>query len=115
MSMLTPNEQPDAAQAAPEGGSESDPNTDEKLRFESLKAKFDAYGVAVRAGAITPAEDDEIQFRKEAALPTMSPAVKGAWKEDKGFRRPITLAPVAGAKPGIEQASQATESEDPTP
>ena len=115
MSMLTPNEQPDAAQAAPEGGSESDPNTDEKLRFESLKAKFDAYGVAVRAGAITPAEDDEIQFRKEAALPTMSPAVKGAWKEDKGFRRPITLAPVGGAKPRIGQASQATESEDPTP
>lgn len=82
------------------------------MKFENLKSKFDAYGVAVRAGAITPSDLDESEFRKEAGLPAMSPAVKGAWKEDKGFRRPITLAPPGGAKPaGSFGGNQ--KSEDP--
>ena len=59
--------------------------------FETLKAKFDAYGVAVRAGAITPATEDEILFRQEADLPAMSNAVQKAWQEDEGYRRPMTL------------------------
>jgi hypothetical protein len=66
-----------------------------------LKSKFDAYGVAVRAGAITPSEADEYAFRKEAGLPDPSPAVKQAWKEDKGIRRPITLAQKAANALGI--------------
>ena len=41
--------------------------------------------------AITPAIEDEAAFRAEGRLPAMSKAVKGAWEEDKGFRRPITL------------------------
>ena len=76
---------------------DEDSQDDDMANFESLKAKFDAYGVAVRAGAITPATEDEVQFRKEAGLPAMSPAARGAWKEDKGFRRPITL--VSGSAP----------------
>ena len=62
------------------------------LNFETLKAKFDSYGVAVRAGSITPQKADETQFRSEAGLPVISPEVDSAWNEDEGYRRPITLA-----------------------
>jgi hypothetical protein len=66
---------------------------DKLIRFESLKAKFDAYGVAVRAGAITPADMEDADAIPAApqTCPAMTPAVNGAWKEDKGYRRPITL------------------------
>lgn len=60
-------------------------------RFDNLKIKIDAYGVAVRAGVITPTEDDEDYFRTEAGLPAMSQAVKESWQKDQGTRRPITL------------------------
>ena len=52
---------------------------------------MDAYGVAVRAGAITPQIEDEEELRKEAGLPPMTEPVKRAWGEDEGYRRPITL------------------------
>lgn len=78
--------------------------------FETLKSKFDAYGVAVRAGAITPCDADEIEFRREAGLPAMTSAVKGAWEEDQGFRRPITLLQkVANAFGGNQQQQQSEE------
>jgi lambda family phage portal protein len=60
-------------------------------QFETLKAKFDAYGVGVRAGSITPQKADEDAFRLESGLPEMGPEAEGAWVEDKGVRRPITL------------------------
>jgi lambda family phage portal protein len=63
----------------------------EAREFEALKAKFDAYGVGVRAGSITPQMADEDAFRAEAALPAMGTEAKGAWADDKGVRRPITL------------------------
>ena len=94
--LLTASEQAPQVIAQSENDEDQDVEDDEsnndKLRFENLKAKFDAYGVAVRAGAITPAKEDEDLFRKEAGLPSMPKAVAGAWKEDKGYRRPITLA-----------------------
>lgn len=62
-----------------------------KVKFDNLKSKFDAYGVAVRAGALTPQTADEDSFRKEAGLPAMSEQVNEAWKDDGGVRRPITL------------------------
>jgi hypothetical protein len=34
---------------------------------------------------------DEDAFRAEAALPAMGTEAKGAWADDKGVRRPITL------------------------
>ncbi len=67
--------------------------------MSEVKSKFDAYGVAVRAGAITPAIEDEETFRTEAGLPAMPKAVRGAWADDKGFRRPITLAQKGGTSP----------------
>lgn len=57
-----------------------------------LKVLLDLYGVGVRAGTITPQMEDEAYFRKIADMPEMSEAVKKAWEEDGGFRRPITLA-----------------------
>lgn len=64
----------------------------DKLNPEDLKRVLDAYGVGVRAGTITPTNEDEAYFRGLAAFPEMSEAVINAWKEDNGFRRPITLA-----------------------
>ena len=65
---------------------------DERMRFfDSIKSKMDAYGVAVRAGAITPQIEDEIKLRVEAGLPPVSDDVLKAWAEDEGYRRPITL------------------------
>ena len=63
---------------------------------DALKAKMDTYGVAVRAGAITPQKDDEAYFRKEADLPAPSKDVSEAWDEDDGIRRPITLQAQGG-------------------
>jgi hypothetical protein len=112
--MLTPNEQsseqmqaskPDTAGTEGEDGA---PN-DDKLKFDNLKSKLDAYGVAVRAGAITPCDADEETFRTEAGFPSMTPAVRGAWKEDKGIRRPITLVQKVVAAAGFGKP----KSEDP--
>lgn len=68
------------------------PEGTDKLNPEDLKRVLDAYGVGVRAGTITPTDQDETYFRGLAAFPEMSEAVIAAWKEDGGFRRPITLA-----------------------
>jgi lambda family phage portal protein len=68
------------------------PNGEEKLNPEDLKRVLDAYSVGVRAGTITPTDNDEKYFRDLAKFPEMSEAVISAWKEDNGFRRPITLA-----------------------
>jgi hypothetical protein len=95
MFMQTPNEMgavdSDSSISTDEDGNPLPQEDDERMKFDNLKAKFDAYGVAVRAGAITPSDSDEETFRAEAGLPPMTPAVRGAWKEDKGYRRPITL------------------------
>jgi hypothetical protein len=82
-----------------------------KLKFESLKGKFDAYGVAVRSGALTPQTIDEQRFRKEAGLPAMSKEVTEAWNDDGGVRRPITLQTPAQEEIEEAQAAKATSGE----
>lgn len=72
------------------------------------KAASDAYGVAVRAGVITPQTQDEENFRKRLGLPPMSSEAKAAWQKDKGTRRPITLT-----QPGMTAPIQRTTNEDP--
>jgi len=57
-----------------------------------MKPTFDAYGVAVRSGAITPSQADEEQFRSQAKLPPMNEGVIEAWQNDGGYRRPLTIA-----------------------
>lgn len=52
---------------------------------------MDAYGVGVRAGALTPQIDDERKFRASLDLPDLSEDVEDVWA-DEPTRRPITLA-----------------------
>jgi capsid protein len=86
--------------------------TEEMAELERIKAEADAYGVGVRAGAITPQTDDEQAFRERLNLPPVSADAKRAWSEDKGVRRPITLVPSGGerAVPG-QPKSDAPEEE----
>ncbi len=56
-----------------------------------VKQKMDAYGVGVRGGAITPQLEDENHFRNLLGIPNAGKEVAGAWSEDNGVRRPITL------------------------
>lgn len=76
-----------------------------------FKAKADAYGVAVRAGAITPQIDDEQAMRAEAGFPPMSEAAKKAWEEDKGVRRPITLQHEGKTSPFGNQPTEEPQDE----
>ena len=67
-----------------------------------LKSLIDAYGVAVRAGVITPCMEDEKMFRDEMGLPEMSANIRDDWAKTKFVRKPITLA-VAGGSPSHSQ------------
>jgi hypothetical protein len=58
----------------------------------TVSERMNAYGVGVRAGAITPQMMDEESFRADLALPVIGPDAKEAWLDDDGVRRPITLA-----------------------
>jgi lambda family phage portal protein len=58
---------------------------------DNLGGKVEAYGVAVRAGAITPNADDEAHWRKVTGLPAMPSAVSKAWDEQGGIKQPITI------------------------
>lgn len=74
--------------------------------IENAKATADAFGVSVRAGAVTPSKEDEAFMRERLGLPPMSAAVASAWaKED--VRRPITIAAADGSSP--MSAPQTTE------
>ncbi len=65
-------------------GNPIDIENEEKLsNIEHAKATADAYGVAVRAGAITPSEIDEEFMRAQLGLPAIPPPVRDAWKKDE--------------------------------
>ena len=57
----------------------------------NLKQKYDAMGVAIRAGLLTATPEIEEQTRKELGLPPVSDAVRKAWDATGGIRQPITL------------------------
>ena len=57
-----------------------------------LKTLIDAYGVAVRAGLVTPQAADEEYFRSIIGLPDMSKDVYEDWAKTDNIRKPITLA-----------------------
>lgn len=70
----------------------------------NAKEIIDAYGAAVRAGALTPQPKDENHFRALAGLPQISEAASELWRKQGGTRQPVTLAkPEAPAKPEEEQ------------
>lgn len=60
--------------------------------INDLAVLVNAYGVAVRAGSITPCVEDEVYFRDLFGLPKMSAAIKSEWSKTDGVRKPITLA-----------------------
>lgn len=61
-------------------------------RAEVSKSMTDTYGVAVRAGVVTPNAEDEIAMRDALGLPPMPKEVVKAWKDSGGVKQPITLA-----------------------
>lgn len=73
-----------------------------------LKSRLDAYGVGVRAGAITPQIEDEDATRKEFGLPILSSAARALWSDQGNVRQPITL------QSGEEAAALADEADDKT-
>lgn len=56
-----------------------------------VKDTLDTYGVAVRAGVITPNVEDERAVREQMRLPQVPPQVEEAWLESP-TRSPITLS-----------------------
>jgi hypothetical protein len=56
-----------------------------------IKDQLDTYGVAVRAGVITPNVEDEKALREQMRLPQVPPQVEEAWIESP-VRSPITLS-----------------------
>lgn len=68
-----------------------DPVEGEDAHTLNLKQKYDAMGVAIRAGLLTATPEIEAQTRAELGLPAMSPEVRKAWEATGGIRQPITL------------------------
>ena len=83
------------------------PATEPGNPTEDVKVAMDAYGVGVRAGAITPNDEDEKHFRERMQLPAANSNVRRAWSEDDGTRRPITIT----QPPGQEAAAPALQPE----
>nr|BDD44444.1 phage portal protein [Saccharospirillaceae bacterium] len=76
---------------APTDPDNPDEDGDEDSDLDDFKTRSDAYGIAVRSGAITPQKNDEIYFRQLAGFPEPGDAVGKAW-DAEATRRPITLA-----------------------
>ncbi|MCV5968830.1 hypothetical protein, partial [Lactococcus petauri] len=53
---------------------------------------IETYGIAVRAGVITPIIDDEIKMRELMGLPPVTDAIRKSWADSGGIRAPVTLA-----------------------
>lgn len=85
-------------------------------RRELTAGTAEEYGVAVRAGAITPSLADEEAFRGRMGLAPASDDVRKAWEKDGGARRPITLQGEGGnTAPGQFGNGQNAPDEAPPP
>ena len=73
---------------------------------ETMRDYLEAYGTAVRAGAITPSIADEESVRAKLGLPPVNEEVRKVWAEENNTRRPITL------KGGKEEQQVVVEDED---
>jgi len=63
-----------------------------QIDAQKLRLYSEAYGIAVRAGVITPNRDDEAHFRNMFGLPKLNNEVDASWDDSDGVRAPITLA-----------------------
>lgn len=113
MAMLGANDpvDMDSSRSMNDSDDEDGDQMDDSPNYDQLKSRFDAYGVAVRAGAITPSALDEEAFRREANLPPMNAPIQRAWQEDGGFRRPITLLQKAASAVGLGPQQNAINQE----
>jgi lambda family phage portal protein len=92
---------------------------DEKLMAEKrtadperLRTDAETYGVAARAGAITPQMADEEAYRKKLGLPPLGEDAKKAWEDSKGVRALITLQNEPTTKPAPAPAPSQTENQN---
>ncbi|TBY57988.1 hypothetical protein E0H39_29675 [Rhizobium leguminosarum bv. viciae] len=76
---------------------------------------MNSYGIAVRAGAVTPQVDDEDSFRHALGLPGMSTSVRGLWEQQSGYRLPVTLAGAGAAVGGDDGGSSVSDFEGSSP
>lgn len=67
------------------------PPEDTVQKYTAIKSRYDAMGVAIRAGLLTASEDLESAIREELELPEITPSVKAFWGKNKGVKAPITL------------------------
>ena len=74
----------------------------EQRSADALLALLNAYGVAVRAGVITPNIDDEIAIRALMELPPVNDAVRANWERNAGVKAPVTVQ--ADKPPAAEPA-----------
>ena len=81
----------ETAQAAPSAAPAASQEDQDAAHTLNLKQKYDAMGVAIRAGLLTATPEIEEQTRKELGLPPISDAVRKAWAATGGIRQPITL------------------------
>lgn len=109
-----------AAPGAPDPDSGDDTSTDRPedtgddtaaVDAEAFRQRVDAYGIAVRAGVITPQREDEEYFRRMAGAPALSGAASSTWEKEP-VRRPITLAPPPGSEPSAP-GQPAPDNEEP--
>jgi hypothetical protein len=68
-----------------------------------LRSLVETYGIAVRAGAVTPCLEDEKYFREMMDLPEISSGIISDWEKTQNIRRPITLAKDEEPKPQVEE------------
>ncbi|MCP4741261.1 MAG: phage portal protein [Actinomycetales bacterium] len=89
---------------APEqDGDGDDPEPSRAATGLDVKEMLDAYGAAVRAGAITPQVMDEDHFRTLAGLPKLSGPAEQLWRKQGGTRSPITLASKGTPQPATSE------------
>ncbi len=88
--------------SAPEFEIDCVPPEDEQKKYDAMKSRFDAAGVAIRAGILTATKDVEESVRKILELPEIPPEATASWAKTDGIRLPITLQQASA--PGMPPA-----------
>ena len=61
------------------------------MAVSDVKTLVDTFGVAVRAGLLTPTLDDEKYIRELLGFPDVTSEVVALWSESNNVRLPVTL------------------------
>jgi hypothetical protein len=99
--------QANAAKSATKTGEQPPPSTKTTTQAPmptDVSTLIEDYGVAVRAGLITPNRADEEHIRKAMGFPAPGSDVDQAWEQDGRSRKPITLQ---GQKQAITESAAA--------